>query len=305
MDMSETQSPSLAEQFGIPRMIAFKQLGELDLIEITGGWGTARVLLQGALLLDWIPAGQPAVVWVSPEARFLAGKAPRGGVPICWPWFGPHEDPAAHPAHGIARAASWNLLEAAPRPDGSVAMRFQLHRVSSDRPHWPHEMPLQIRYVLGTTVEIELVTRNNETMPVSISEALHTYFGISDIGKVSVAGLEGCAYVDKVDQGQRKTQAGPVTFHGETDRVYLDTQADCVIDDPGYQRRIRIAKSGSQSTVIWNPWAEKAASMGDFAEEGYRHMVCVESGNALDNRLTVDPGHEHRLWVRYSVEPCA
>ena len=303
--MSNTQLRSLAEQFVIPGMVAFTRSGELDLIEITSGWGTARILLQGALLLDWIPAGQPPVVWVSPQARYLAGKAPRGGVPVCWPWFGPHEAGAAHPAHGIARAASWDLIEVTPRPDGSLILRFQLHRVASDWSHWPFETPLHICYTVGETVEVELVTHNAETRPVSISEALHTYFGVSDISQVCVAGLEGCDYVDKVDQGERKTQAGPVTFSSETDRVYLDTVSDCVIEDPGYRRRIRIAKTGSQSTIIWNPWAEKAASMGDYAEGGYRHMVCVESGNALDNCVTLAAGDEHRLWVRYSVEPYA
>jgi glucose-6-phosphate 1-epimerase len=105
-----------------------------------------------------------------------------------------------------------------------------------------------------------------------------------------------------MDGGKRKTQTGPVTIGAETDRIYLDTSADCLIDDPGLKRRIRIRKRGSHSTVVWNPWIEKSVKMGDFGENGYLNMVCVESTNAADDVVTIAPGGEHRLWVRYETE---
>jgi D-hexose-6-phosphate mutarotase len=142
---------------------------------------------------------------------------------------------------------------------------------------------------------------------VKIGEALHTYLQISDIGAVNVAGLEGCDYHDKVDNFARKKQSGAIGFSGEVDRVYVDTPADCVIVDAGLKRRIRIAKTGSLSTIVWTPWTEKAEKMGDMGKgksgAGWREMVCVESANAMDNLVTVAPGETHTMTASYSVEP--
>ena len=155
---------------------------------------------------------------------------------------------------------------------------------------------------MGATLELDLVTRNTGDAPFTLGAALHTYFAVSDIRHIAVRGLEACDYLDKVDAGRRKQQSGPVTFSGETDRIYLDTDADVLIEDPGWQRRIRIAKGGSRSTVVWNPWIEKADRMGDLGEEGYLSMVCVETANAADDVVTVMPAAEHHLWTRFSVE---
>jgi D-hexose-6-phosphate mutarotase len=137
---------------------------------------------------------------------------------------------------------------------------------------------------------------------VVIGEALHTYFHIGDIAAVRVRGLEGCDYLDKVDGGARKQQRGAIRFTGETDRVYVNTAAECVIEDERLRRRIHVAKSGSQATVVWTPWVEKADKMGDFGPDGWRGMVCVESANAAENTLTLKPGGTHTLAVEYRVE---
>jgi len=160
--------------------------------------------------------------------------------------------------------------------------------------------------VVGDKLEMHLATTNTGDAPLKIGEALHTYLHISDIGAVTVVGLEGGDYHDKVDNFARKQQRGAIAFGGEVDRVYVDTPADCVIVDPGLKRRIRIAKTGSLSTVVWTPWAEKAEKMGDMGAgktgAGWREMVCVESANAMDNVVTVAPGATHTLAVTYSVE---
>ena len=156
--------------------------------------------------------------------------------------------------------------------------------------------------VVGAALEIELVTRNLSNNAITIGDALHTYFEVSDVRKLSIHGLEACPYLDKVDGSKRKQQSGPVTISAEVDRIYLDSTADCSIDDPGFKRRLRISKRGSRSTVVWNPWIEKATKMGDLGENGYLNMICVESTNAADDVVTIAPAGEHRLWVRYSVE---
>jgi D-hexose-6-phosphate mutarotase len=131
---------------------------------------------------------------------------------------------------------------------------------------------------------------------------LHTYFAVSNILDAAVTGLDGCDFIDRVGGDSRGRQSGVVAFARETDRIYLDTPSGCSIEDPGWRRRILIETSNSRSTVVWNPWVEKAAKLGDMGETGYLGMVCVESGNAAANTLTLNAGDEHCLQARYSVE---
>jgi glucose-6-phosphate 1-epimerase len=168
----------------------------------------------------------------------------------------------------------------------------------------PHAAALEVTLAvsIGAQLRVTLTTRNTGAVSISLSQALHTYFNISDIGAVRVTGLEGCEYIDKVDGGKRKLQQGAVSIGGEVDRIYLQTDADSVIDDPGLQRRIRIKHEGSRSTVVWNPWIEKAAKLGDLGPDGYRHMLCVENVNAADDARQLAPGAEHTLTAVIGVE---
>jgi glucose-6-phosphate 1-epimerase len=301
--MDSYDIPGLQDRFGLEGEVTFAEgPNGMPVIEISNAKSMGSIGIQGAQLLTWAPVDQALVVWLSPLAKFAPGKAPRGGVPICWPWFGPHATESGFPGHGFARTAPWEVIEAAALEDGSDRLGFRLIRTEASFTQWPHATPLEVRYTLGDALEIELLTRNDTDQPLVLGEALHTYFMVSDVRHATVVGLEGCEYLDKVDGGARKRQEGPITFNGETDRVYLGTTADCCIEDSGLQRRIRIEKQGSRSTVVWTPWHEKAAKMGDFEEDGYLRMVCVESANAADDVLTLAPGEEHRLWVRYSVE---
>ncbi|HSW52135.1 MAG TPA: D-hexose-6-phosphate mutarotase, partial [Sulfuricaulis sp.] len=190
--------------------------------------------------------------------------------------------------------------------DAKTEITLQLVDTPQTRAQWPHPTRLTLTVVVGEKLEMSLATTNTGDAPVQIGEALHTYLQISDIGTVKVEGLEGCDYHDKVDNFARRKQKGAIGFSGEVDRVYVNTPADCVIEDAGLQRRIRIAKTGSQSTIVWTPWTEKAEKMGDMGRgqsgAGWREMVCVESANAMDNVVTVAPGETHTLAVTYSVE---
>ena len=274
----------------------------LPLVEVANAHGTATIALQGAQLLQWTPRGEQPVVWLSPAAKYVAGKSMRGGVPVCWPWFGPHAAHKDFPAHGIARTSDWEMLSTETVANGGHRLGLRLPISEAAQAYWPHATQLECFITVGPALEMELVTRNLGEQTLDISEALHTYFTVSDVRQVQVHGLDGCDYVDKVAGGQRKQQAGPVTISGETDRVYLGTEAECWIDDPGYGRRIRIKKTGSRSTVVWNPWIEKADAMGDLGPEGYLHMLCVESANALEDTVRLAPAAEHRLTVSYALE---
>jgi D-hexose-6-phosphate mutarotase len=173
------------------------------------------------------------------------------------------------------------------------------------RAQWPHPSRLTSTLTVGRELVFELTTHNLGATPMVIGEALHTYFAVSDIRRAPILGLEGCTFLDKVEGNTRRRQEGPVVIDSEVDRVYVDTTADCVIEDAGLGRRVRVSKDGSRSTVVWNPWSAKADKMGDFGPDGYLGMVCVESGNALENVVTVPAGGAHTLVVRYSVEPLA
>lgn len=275
--------------------------GGLLIARISNAQATAAIALQGAHLLEWTPQGEYPVIWLSRGAKFAPGKSIRGGVPICWPWFGAHETQPEFPAHGFARTAQWQVAAASSLDDGSTQLRFILSE--TDKHLWPCATPVEYRVTVGKQLQLELLTRNDSNETVRISQALHTYFSIDDINSIQVDGLDGCDYLDKVDDFARKQQVGPVQFSSEVDRIYLGAPGDCVIRDPGLGRNIRISKEGSSSTVVWNPWEEKSRQMEDMGAHGYKTMVCVESANAADDVVEIVPGGEHSLKVRYDVEP--
>lgn len=305
--MNHPELNALNQRFAIPGHLAFKEgPGGLVLAEVANAHAEATIALQGAHVMTYQPRGQAPVLWLSQYGKFAPGKSIRGGVPICWPWFGPHAEDAKLPGHGFARTVMWEVLETRAQSDGATFIRFGLIETDATRAQWPHPSSAELRVTVGAVLRVELVTRNTGSAPFQIGEALHTYFHISDVADMAIHGLEGCAYLDKVGGASaRKTQQGPVVIESEVDRVYLDTAADCLIQDRGLKRQIRIATRGSRSTVVWNPWIEKAEKMGDFGPEGHRGMVCVESANAVDNVVTVPPGTEHVLQAVISVEALA
>ena len=301
--MNAADVTTLNRYFGIPEQVNFKDgPGGLTVAEVTNSLASATIALQGAHVMTWAPQGESPVLWLSRAAKFAPGKSIRGGVPVCWPWFGPHAQEASFPGHGYARTVMWEVVKTETLADGATRLTFRLIETAATRAQWPHPSEVTLMVTVGRTLALDLVTRNTGKEPIVIGDALHTYFEVSDIRNVTIRGLEDCPYIDKMDNGSRKRQEGPVTIGAETDRIYLDSIADCLIEDPGRKRRIRIAKRGSRSTVVWNPWIEKAAKMGDFGENGYLNMVCVESANAAEDVVTVAPGGAHSLQVVYGVE---
>ena len=293
----------LNQRFAISNHVQFKEIADgIIIAEVSNQHANSNITLQGAHVATWQPRGEEPVIWLSPYAKFAPGKSIRGGVPICWPWFGPHATDAKLSGHGYARTVPWEVLETKALPDDTTFLRFGLVDSETTKAQWPHPTSAQILITVGKTLRIELVTKNNGKEAFVLGEALHTYFNISDVAKMKIRGLEGCHYLDKVGEPAHRTQQGEIVIESEVDRVYVNTEADCVIEDAGLKRAIRITKRGSRSTVVWNPWTEKANKMGDFGEHGYRGMVCVESANAFDNLVTVKPGEAHSLKVEYSLE---
>ena len=287
----------LNERFGIRGVAAVRAgQGGLPCIEVTSDLAAARVYLLGAHVTDFQPRGREhkPVLWMSRESAFAEGKPIRGGVPICFPWFGGKADDPKAPGHGIVRTRSWEIDAIHQRDDGSVEIVLGLQV--------PGEFDITHTVVVGRTLSMSLVAGHLGAQPAKYEMALHTYFTVGDVRKVHLGGLNGVTYVDKVDKFTRKTQAGDVTFAGETDRVYLDTAGAVTLHDPSMNRRITVDKRGSQTTVVWNPWTEKAARMADFGDDEWPTMVCIETANAADNALTLKPGASHTMTAMISVD---
>jgi glucose-6-phosphate 1-epimerase len=270
-------------------------------LTISNAQAKARVSLYGAQVLSFQPAGDSELLWLSPTARYHQGRSIRGGIPLCWPWFGPHPDDPSKPSHGFARHLLWTL-DAASGDEKHTQLEFSLAPQTSNQSLWPHPFELRLRLSIGRSLQIELITKNTGHTPMEISAALHSYFSISDIDNISIEGLDGCLFRDAVNEDRTCKQCGPIRFHGEVDRVYHDTSAAILIEDTVAKRRTRVRKGGSNSTVVWNPWIDKSAQLGDIPEGGYRHMLCVETANADHNRIALLPNNSHTLYTEITGE---
>jgi len=299
----------LNDRYALARELHFREGPDgLIFAEVQNDHASATVCLQGAHLTTWRPRAQATpVIWISAAAQYAARKSIRGGIPLCWPWFGPHATDSRLPAHGFARTVAWELRNSRRTEDGQTQLSLELADSESTRAMWPHHFHVELQLTIGAALNVELITTNTGIASFPLGEALHTYFQVGDIETIRVLGLDGAEFVDKVSGGRRMRQEGAVRFHQEVDRVYVNQATDCAIEDANLRRRIHITKTGSRSTVVWTPWAEKAEKMGDLGrgakdQGGWREMVCVESGNALENAVTVAPGAVHRLTVLYRVE---
>lgn len=298
----------LNARFAQPGLKFVEGPGGLIFAEIDNAAGQATLCLQGAHVTTFRPKNQTeAVVWLSEAAKFAAGKSIRGGAPVCWPWFGPHASESSFPGHGFARTVMWEVTASAAPSDSETRLTLALVETEQSRAQWPHATRVALSVVVGEALSLTLSTTNHGSEAVTIGEALHTYLTIGDVGDIRITGLEGCEFVDKVEGSTRKTQTGAVTCTGEVDRVYVSTAAACVIEDPRLKRRLIIEKTGSNATVVWTPWAEKAEKMGDFGPMqdgagGWRGMVCVETVNALENVVVIAPGETHSMSATYRAE---
>lgn len=274
--------------------------GELPMLEVSTAWSTAEIYLQGAHVTHFQKKGDSPLLFLSQCSRFSANEPIRGGVPVIFPWFGPRE---GMPQHGFVRLKSWELKEVAPAPDGSVSVRFSL-------PEYPEAsafLPFSVEYVVTVSESLSLellVTNKSKDEAFTFENCLHTYFEVADISAVSVTGLKGVTYLDKVANFAEKREAGEaINVSSEVDRIYQNTTDTVEILDQKLGRKVRVEKHGSVSTVVWNPWIAKAQQMPDFGNDEYQRMICVESGNVAANSIRLPPNETSRLHVKLSSVP--
>ena len=294
---------ALQNRFGGFDHIAFEQTDQdVVLIHINHPLAIATISLQGGQVLEWRPRSEAEpVLWSTDPTHWLPGRAIRAGIPICWPWFGAHPSEQTAPAHGYARLCRWEVVKISNVHSGAVDIDLCMEPSHEAAARYPLRASLGTRISVGETLSISLTTINTGKDSIKITEALHAYFKVGDVDDIQIEGLNGYDYIDLIDQNIRKTQVDALRLTGETGRVFLNTSNECFIVDRALSRTIKIEKSGSHTTVVWNPWLETAAEMYDLGPVDWQKMVCVESANALENFVTIEPEGQHTLTVKYSV----
>lgn len=297
------QGADLNSRFGIPG-IAKVVLGngELSKVVISTRFASGEMYLHGAHVTSWKPKDPGEVLYLSPNVTWAEGRAIRGGVPISFPWFADRAGDPTAPPHGFVRTRSWRLVSIDSVEDG-VAVTMSTESDESTRKWWPFDFLLTCRTTFGPQLKIELVVRNTGTESFAFEEALHAYFRVGDSQTATIHGLDHTQFIDKIDNRAEKIQMGDLSLSSETDRVYLNTSHALELFDPADQRRTRIEKQNSNTTVVWNPWSEKARSMADLGVDQWRHFICIETSNVRPSAVTLGPGEQHSMAATISAAP--
>lgn len=285
-------------------------LDELTAWRVRGPRGELLVTAQGAQVLEYREYDRPPLIWLSDRARMREGQSVRGGIPVCWPWFGdlarnPEAVSAQYqgsdaPAHGLVRGLDWQLAEIESLGE-SVELRFVCD--TTHLPGWSLAPELELRVCLDERLHLTLTNRNRSERTLTISQALHSYFAVSDVRKVSLEGFAGLEYIETLEDWAHRHQRGEPAIEGETDRIYLQTPDRLAILDPIWERRIVLESQGSRSTVLWNPWVAKAQRLSQFAADAWKDMLCIETANILEDVVELAPGAEHQLKLSLYSQP--
>ena len=306
----EMLSPAaLDARWGRKDAVCFEERFDGTVAVLAARGARASVSLHGAQVLSYMPEGHEEVLWLSSAARIVSGKAIRGGIPVCWPWFGPHPSDASKPAHGFVRTRPWRVTgSAAHAGRARIVLAFDTQDLTQepDQGLSPFRAVAELEITLDDKLTLSLTTENRDKRPFTLTQALHSYFLVGDIGVIRISGLETRPYIDKLAGRMLAGETLPVAIGVEIDRIYVESPDTVTIEDAALQRRIVVAKQGSLSTVLWNPWIAKSARLGDITDadgaDGYKRMVCVETANAGTDAVTLAPGARHRIVTQISVE---
>ena len=268
--------------------------GGLPKVQISTPSATAEIYLHGAQVTSWKPTGFDEVIFLSQHSRWENGKAIRGGIPVCFPWFRAKTDDPKAPAHGFARTKAWDV-EGIDKIADAVLVTLSTQTDAESRKWWPYECRVVLKIAVGAQLRLDLTVTNTGSDSFHFEEALHTYNRVGDVHSLRISGLDGVAYLDNRDGNLRKLQAGEIRLTAATDKAYLGTQTPVEIFDPVLKRRIRLEKQNSLTTVVWNPWKEDAAKLADLGDDEWEQFACVEASNILASPVTLAPGEQHTM----------
>lgn len=267
----------------------------VKIVRVIHDTAEAGISLHGGHLIWFKPAGEQDVIWLSEKAEFDTTKAIRGGIPVCWPWFGK----AATPSHGFARNSQWTLNEHRENNNG-VIISLMLEDSESTREMWPHKFKNELVFEIGTELKVHLTSTNVDDHSWSYAGALHTYFTVADINTVEITGM-GKNFSDSTQGDKAAEGNNTLTFTQEVDRVYTSPQDIITINDKNNTRQIAVKNQGHNAAVIWNPWQDLSISMSDMADNSFETMVCVES-TIYGQGIELAPGQSHTLSTLISVK---
>ena len=272
---------------------AHHQAGDvgLPMLVVSNRLGRAVIALQGAHLMSFTPAGQNDLFWVSPKTLLKPDTPIRAGIPLCLPWFGPGPDGKS--MHGFARTLEWTLLESSTLDSGETLLAFELSGDANTCALWPHAFNFRLDVKVGKVLTLGMTVSNTGTDDAPVAFAFHSYFAVPKVAEARVGGLEGCTYIDKMDNFTRKTQQGEVAITGVTDRIYLDVGAQQTV---ATAKDTLLIESDARCAVVWNAWTNDK-NIADLGEGNHVGYVCVERGDVADRAVTVSPGASYRTWM--------
>jgi len=292
----------LNRRFGIESVLTFQPgTGGLACAVVRSPVASGRVYLHGAHVTDFQPASQKPLLFLSEKSHFTPGKPIRGGIPICFPWFGARAGHPDSPGHGFARLTEWEV-ESTERAGDGVRISLALRASPATREVWNYDFVARYVVTFGATLTVELRVQNLSQKPLRYEEALHTYLSVGDVRRVKVTGLESTKYVSKVEGGEFPPTGEPITISAETDRIYLGTTSTVNVVDDAFGRTLTVGKTGSNTTVVWNPWVAKSRTMTDFGDDEWPGMICVETCNNTEAyAVAVKPGETHSTTATIGV----
>jgi glucose-6-phosphate 1-epimerase len=284
----------LEDKFSIEGEVGFAELEEnMAFITVSNKFADADICLYGAQVTNFKPYNTIEILWMSPESKFVEGSPIRGGIPVCFPWFGPHKTDSSKPQHGFGRLMYWDVTETASMKTGETLVRLQLCSSEETKAYWDYDFCAELTVIVGKTLTATLKVTNTSPADFEYTCALHSYFSLSSIEEIQIEGLQNTKYYNQLEPGDFIQETEKLEIHKAETRHYYDTETDCIIIDPLFARRIKVAKSGSKITTVWNPWEEASSKIEDLPDDAFHTFVCIEAVNAFNNAIQLAPGESH------------
>ena len=293
----------LNNTFGAEGKVIFtKRENDLIYLNVSNKYADVEICLYGAHIMSFIPRNSEDVLWMSPTSSFQVGQAIRGGIPVCFPWFGPHKSDPQKPQHGFGRLIYWEVTETAVKATGETLIRLQLCSSDETKAYWPYDFCARLTVIVGHTLEVSLKVTNQSAEPFEYTCALHSYYNVSSIENIAITGLQGANYHSQLEPGDFIQESPEIEILKAETRHYHNTESDCIIDDCMFKRKIHISKTGSKITTVWNPGKETCVTINDMPDDAYLHFVCVEAVNAFDDVIKLAPNESHTTSAMIGLE---
>ena len=292
----------LDDNFGIEAEVGFYEEDDFIYAMVSNKHADATICLYGAHITSYKPARNVEVLWMSPDSMFQFGKAIRGGIPVCFPWFGPHETNESLPQHGFARIMNWEVTKTETLAGGANQITLQLCASDETRKYWDFDFCAEMIFTVGAKLSVTLKVTNPSDKAIKYTSALHSYFSLSGIENITIEGLRDTRYQNQLDGGDYIQKEELLSISEEITRHYYDTKANCVINDSIFNRSIKVEKEGSSNSTVWNPGEETCKQMGDLPDWAYETFVCLETVNKINDGIHLEAGESHETTAIISAE---